>query len=274
MPFHWDGWVAFLIPYIVWLVAEPLPLERAEADARQVASSPGMRRGDAVNVSAGLGLIAVMRGDDKAARKHYGELEPFSGMVVCPYYGVTADHLLGLLAQAMDDLPAACGHFDAALAFCRSSGLLLELAYTCRDYARLLAAGTSREDWDRASAFCREAERIAQSAGLVPLLRTLRELRKTLEEKTRGVRAGEPSPGPRGPEAGGAPGSLSRRELDVLRLLTGGLSNEQIGDRLFISPHTVANHVQRILEKTGTSNRTDAAVFAVRHGLALPGITS
>lgn len=63
------------------------------------------------------------------------------------------------------------------------------------------------------------------------------------------------------------PDSLSEREVDVLRLLAEGLSNALIGDRLFISPYTVANHVQKILEKTGTANRTEAAIYAVRHRL-------
>ena len=71
-----------------------------------------------------------------------------------------------------------------------------------------------------------------------------------------------------GPAA--CPDSLSRREVEVLRLLAEGLSNEQVGGSLFISPYTVANHIQRILEKTGTANRTEAAVYAVRRGLTVP----
>jgi DNA-binding NarL/FixJ family response regulator len=74
-----------------------------------------------------------------------------------------------------------------------------------------------------------------------------------------------------GAPPGVAPASrstLTPREAEVLRLLAEGLANEQVGARLYISPRTVANHVQRILEKTGSANRTEAAVYAVRHGLA------
>jgi DNA-binding NarL/FixJ family response regulator len=58
--------------------------------------------------------------------------------------------------------------------------------------------------------------------------------------------------------------SLSARESHILYLMTKGLSNAQIADRLFVSHNTVANHVKSILEKTRTSNRTSAAVYAAR----------
>jgi two-component system, NarL family, response regulator LiaR len=61
---------------------------------------------------------------------------------------------------------------------------------------------------------------------------------------------------------------LSRREIDVLRLVAHGLANEQIGERLFISEATVRTHVSNVLEKLGLANRTQAALYALRHGLA------
>ena len=60
---------------------------------------------------------------------------------------------------------------------------------------------------------------------------------------------------------------LSRRELDVLRLLAGGKENTEIAQALVISPKTVKNHVSRILSKLGLKNRVEAAVFAVRQNL-------
>jgi len=53
----------------------------------------------------------------------------------------------------------------------------------------------------------------------------------------------------------------------VLRLVADGLSNREIGERLFISANTAANHVRSILIKTAAPNRTKAAVFATEHGL-------
>ena len=64
------------------------------------------------------------------------------------------------------------------------------------------------------------------------------------------------------------PDGLSAREVEVLRLVAEGLSNREIGERLFISQNTVANHVRAILQKTGCANRTEAAAYAVRSGLA------
>ncbi len=62
--------------------------------------------------------------------------------------------------------------------------------------------------------------------------------------------------------------NLTAREVEVLRLVSEGKSNPQIADELFISAKTVGNHVSSILNKTGTSSRSEAAAHAVRNGLA------
>ena len=55
--------------------------------------------------------------------------------------------------------------------------------------------------------------------------------------------------------------------FEILRLVAAGHSNREIGEQLFISGHTVANHVRSILRKTGAANRTEAAGYAFRNGL-------
>ena len=70
---------------------------------------------------------------------------------------------------------------------------------------------------------------------------------------------------------GPGPEHLSEREAEVLRLVATGLGNRAVGERLFISQNTVANHVRAILSKTGCANRTEATMFAVRHGLVDEG---
>ncbi len=60
---------------------------------------------------------------------------------------------------------------------------------------------------------------------------------------------------------------LTQRESDVLRQLAHGLTNKQIAEALHISYETVKEHVQHVLEKIGVSDRTQAAVWAVRKGL-------
>lgn len=61
---------------------------------------------------------------------------------------------------------------------------------------------------------------------------------------------------------------MSEREIEVLRLVARGLDNNEIAVELDISPKTVKNHVSSILMKLGVTNRVQAAVFAVRSGLA------
>lgn len=60
---------------------------------------------------------------------------------------------------------------------------------------------------------------------------------------------------------------LSRSEFEVLRLLADGLSNSEIGERLFVSENTVKSHVSNILSKLHLKNRTQAAVYAWRNHL-------
>ena len=60
---------------------------------------------------------------------------------------------------------------------------------------------------------------------------------------------------------------LSQRELEVLKLVAGGLTNKQIAQQLFISAKTARNHVASCLVKLGVNDRTEAATTAVRRGL-------
>ena len=57
---------------------------------------------------------------------------------------------------------------------------------------------------------------------------------------------------------------ITPREIEVLRLIRDGLSNEQIASRLHLSKQTVANHLSSILLKLDAANRTEAVVKALR----------
>jgi DNA-binding NarL/FixJ family response regulator len=62
--------------------------------------------------------------------------------------------------------------------------------------------------------------------------------------------------------------SLSSREVEVLRLLAAGRSNQQIADELVISLNTVRRHVSNVFAKTGAANRAQATAYAKDHGIA------
>ena len=74
--------------------------------------------------------------------------------------------------------------------------------------------------------------------------------------------AGHPASGRREGPAG-----LTAREVDVLRLLSRGLSSKQIAARLVISPKTARNHIEHIYTKIDASSRVAASLFATEHGL-------
>ena len=69
------------------------------------------------------------------------------------------------------------------------------------------------------------------------------------------------------PTEGPAPDGLTPREMEVLRLIANGKSNQDIATELVISVNTVTNHVKNILGKTGCANRTEAAAYAIPRGI-------
>jgi HD-GYP domain-containing protein (c-di-GMP phosphodiesterase class II) len=77
--------------------------------------------------------------------------------------------------------------------------------------------------------------------------------------------------GHRVPRRPRGPLGLTAREIEVLGLLARGHSNKEIGTRLVISRKTVGTHLEHIFAKTGASNRAQASVFAVKHGLLADG---
>jgi NarL family two-component system response regulator LiaR len=61
---------------------------------------------------------------------------------------------------------------------------------------------------------------------------------------------------------------LTEREVEVIRLVAQGLSNDEIAEKLVVSERTVRTHVSHILDKLHLANRTQVALYAVREGIA------
>lgn len=73
--------------------------------------------------------------------------------------------------------------------------------------------------------------------------------------------------GHRGATRAALPGGLTRREAEVVVLLARGLTNREIGAELHVSRKTVSAHLEHVYAKLGVSSRTEAALFAMTHGL-------
>ncbi|HST43225.1 MAG TPA: AAA family ATPase [Conexibacter sp.] len=211
-----------------------------------------------------LADAASMLGDAEAAALVYPELEPLAGanvmighLVSC--YGA-ADRYLGMLAATLGETERAAAHFERALALNRRMGMATWIAHTAYEYARLLQRRGRGDDRARAQALAAEAAALAQRIGM----RDLRARVGALGATTTTTAAARPATSDRG----GLPNGLSPREAQILGLVAQGLSNKEIGGTLAISEHTAANHIRSILRKTDCANRTEAASFAHRHGLA------
>jgi DNA-binding CsgD family transcriptional regulator len=166
-------------------------------------------------------------------------------------------HGLALAATADPDLDAARTQLERALLGFTRAGLPLEVAQTRFELGRLLGEVASEVaieelqqafDGFEAVGAAREAD---AAAGL------LRDLGATVSRV-----------GPRGTTA------LSNREQEVLALVGEGLSNAEIGERLYISRRTVEHHVAQVRMKLGLRNREEAVAAAVRLGLGEPEVTS
>ena len=94
-----------------------------------------------------------------------------------------------------------------------------------------------------------EAEQLARRIGMT---RLIEDIDRLLEERDAGATL---------------PDRLTTREAEVLRLLAIGRTNKDVSLVLSISLNTVATHVRSILSKTNCANRTEAAAYAMRHGL-------
>jgi DNA-binding CsgD family transcriptional regulator len=226
-------------------------LDIAESTAKALLSNPSITPIVAMYAKAGLALLAVHTDNQSEAAEHYAYFLRHQGTMIWTL--VSADRLLGLLAQTVGDLEQAAAHFEDALAFCRKAGYRPELAWSCHDYAGALLQRSDPGDHTNAASLLTESLAISSELGMRPLMERVAALQEQL------LAEAEPTPA--------YPDGLSNREVEVLKLVAAGKSNSEIAQELFISANTVAHHVTNILNKTNSSNRTEAATYAAQHGL-------
>ncbi len=201
-----------------------------------------------------LAEVCARLDDRIRATQLYRLLAPFSGHNIVVGAAVlsygSADRYLGMLAATAGRWRLAERHFETALDSDTRTGAAPWLAHTSLCFAGMLKRRGRAVDRERALLLTNNALSGASELGMPTLERDALAFREQLTS-TR-LRA---------------PDTLTRRELDVLGLLADGASNRSIGEQLFISPNTVANHVRNILAKTGSSNRTEAVARASRDQL-------
>lgn len=227
----------------------------AEHAARYLRHVPMQNRTDR---ASGLDVLvrAMTSLDDwDGATTALAELSGIAAIVATPPLKAAASFAAGYVALGQGKPDAARQHLEDAVDLFLQSGAPFEVARARLELARALGA------LGRTDAATSEARRA------IDLLTEL----KAEFEMARAHRLIESLAAPAG---GSAPksaasraGGLTKREIEVLRLVAEGLNNQAIAERLFVSDHTIHRHLANILSKLSVSTRAAAVAQAARRGL-------
>ncbi len=218
----------------------------AAATAQRWLDVIGEKRLESTSLLELLGEAESGQAQIEAATGRGRALAEMGSTLDCQVMLARGERLQGrALAAACD--PAAKRHLDAAL----RSFVRLEMPYEAARTRLLLARAIRGPDPEIAEAEARAALAGFENLGAVTDIEStailLREFKRTGK-----------APDPAG---------LTRREMEVLRLVAQGLSDKEIATRLVLSRHTVHRHIHSILTKLDRPSRTAAAAYAVRHDL-------
>jgi DNA-binding CsgD family transcriptional regulator len=193
--------------------------------------------------------IALAAGDVAEARRGADELRAISGSLEMDALGAIAAHAQGAVALAEGDARASVEPLRRAQEVWQRVG-----APYLGARIRVLLARAFRAlgDEEGATLELEAARKVMVQLGAAPDV--------ALVDAMSAPRAA----------AAGAHG-LSRRELEVLRLVASGKTNKVIGRELFVSEKTVDRHVSNIFDKLDVTSRAAATAWAFRHGLIEPG---
>jgi DNA-binding NarL/FixJ family response regulator len=161
----------------------------------------------------------------------------------------------GWVAMAADDADEARRHFEDAVDRFLQSNAPYEVARARIELARALAS------LDRIDAAVMEAQRAIDVLTELKAELEISRARRLIESLTRDATGAE------APVRSRSDSGLTARELEVLRLVANGLTNQAIAEKLFVSDHTVHRHLANILNKLSVSSRAAAVAQAARRGL-------
>jgi DNA-binding CsgD family transcriptional regulator len=188
--------------------------------------------------------ILLAAGDLEPARAAATELAEIAHALDAPLLRATSAHATGAVLLAEGDIAGASMALGQACDLWRDLEMPYEEAQTC---LLLAAICERRADHDGRRLELENARRLFKQLNAEPCL-------ARIAEET-GTRARQPA------------GSLSEREVQVLRLVAAGKTNRDIAEELFISEKTVARHVSNILDKAGVSSRAGATAWAYQRNL-------
>lgn len=222
-------------------------VEDAVAAIRRVAAESGSDRTERARMLAAFITIMLAVGDTGAARTATDELERLAAEFDAEYLRALAASARGAVALADGDAHGACVSHRVAWQAWRE----LDAPYEAAE-VRLLMTRACRElgDHDTAEMELSAARRTFENLRAAPALQAVAELSGT--------------------EPGTPDGGLTRRELDVVRLVAGGATNRDVAQALSISEKTVARHLSNMFAKLGVTSRAGVTAYAYEHDL-IPG---
>ncbi len=190
-------------------------------------------------------------GDVAAAERACDELRRIAQALGTIPLSASAAAAEGALFRHRGDAAGAVSRLEAATEGYERSGAPFETARARLDLAEALASTGQHAAAQREA---RQALETFQALGAERDARRAQDALKRLERPARSKRPGGKA-------------ELTRRQLEILRLVAQGLSNPDIAMRLRLSDHTVKRHVANLLTKLGLPTRAAAAAYAARKGL-------
>ena len=192
------------------------------------------------------------RGDGDQASEALAGLQSISRTLnTLPVRGATS-FCAGIVASARRDDEEARRHFEDAVVLFERAGAPYEAARARIELARVLAR------------IGRQVDARRQASAAQHSLSGLGAAREA--DRAAAVLQRDVAPDQAEPHTRGIPGNLTRRELDVLRLVADGRADREIAARLALSEHTVHRHIANILSKLGVSSRAAAVARAAHDG--------
>jgi ATP/maltotriose-dependent transcriptional regulator MalT len=228
-------------------------VELAERHLRRLPVKNRTERAAALEVLIRAHLAPGHSGDLNRARAALDELRSIAAAANTPPLLASASLAAGLMSLAAGELETARREFEDAVDLFEKSGAPFEASHARVHLASVLGR------LGRTDAALGEVDRAREA-----LTRLDARLELAAADEVR-QRLASPSPQPS--QTSREISGLTARELEVLRLISGGLSNQAIADRLCISEHTVHRHVANTLSKLDVPSRSAAVAHAAKLGL-------